>query len=92
MFSFGWPELLLIAILALFFVGPNDIPKVMYEMGRFFQRLGHIKYIFTKRFDNFMEEAELAEHQKRAEQAPDIDPKIEAESDEDAHRAEKGDA
>ena len=59
MFSFGWPELFLLAVVILLVVGPQDIPKVMYGIGRIAQRLGYIKYIFTQRFDDFMQEAEL---------------------------------
>lgn len=32
--GFGAGELLLIAMLALIFVGPKDLPKLMYEIGK----------------------------------------------------------
>lgn len=66
MLSFGWPELLLIGVVILLIVGPQDIPKIMYGFGKAVQRLSYIKYIFTQRFDDFMQEAELKHLQDNA--------------------------
>lgn len=35
MFDLGWSELLLIGIIALIVVGPNDLPKMFRTLGRF---------------------------------------------------------
>lgn len=34
MFDIGWPELLVVGAVALVAVGPKDLPKVMYALGR----------------------------------------------------------
>lgn len=36
----GWAELLFIAVLAFIIIGPKDLPKVLYTLGRL---LGHIR-------------------------------------------------
>lgn len=74
MFSFGFPELILIAVVVLLVVGPQDIPKVMYALGKAVQRLRYIRYIFTKQFDDFMQEAELNDIREKSEHInPDQD-------------------
>lgn len=70
MFSFGWPELLLVAVIILLIVGPQDIPKIMYALGKVVQRLSYIRYIFTKRFDDFMQETELEKMRDKAANRP----------------------
>ncbi|MAS87759.1 MAG: hypothetical protein CMH30_07285 [Micavibrio sp.] len=66
MFSLGWAELVLIALIALFIIGPKDIPKMMYKLGKIMRRLSYIRYAFTQQFEDFMKEAELKEIQDKA--------------------------
>lgn len=66
MFSLGWAELVLIALIALFIIGPKDIPKMMYGLGKIMRRLSYIRYAFTQQFEDFMKETELKEIQDKA--------------------------
>lgn len=58
MLDFGWAELLVIGLILLLVIGPQDIPKIMYQAGRFFRRLHYMKFALSQQFDDFMEKAE----------------------------------
>lgn len=62
----GWPELLLIAVIALIVIGPQDLPKLMYKLGHGFRRLQYIRYAFSHQFDQFMKEQEFKDMQDEA--------------------------
>lgn len=82
MFDFGWAELLLIAAIALFVIGPKDIPAIAYQAGKLFRRLKYMQYALTGQFEDFMQAAE-AKHDKPEpeKQALDHDPYDEADAD-----------
>ena len=61
MLDFGWSEFFLIIVLAVFLLGPKDIPTVVYQAGRMVRRLQYMKYGLTKQFDDFMEQNDLQE-------------------------------
>jgi len=58
MFDIGWAELVLIAIVILFAFGPEDIPKLMYGLGRIMRRFRYMRYALSSQFEDFMEKAE----------------------------------
>ena len=65
MFGVDSMELFIIAIAALLFIGPKDLPKVMVSVGRFVGRVrGHARH-FTAGIENMMREAELEEMEKK---------------------------
>lgn len=76
MFDFGWVEILLILVVALFAIGPQDIPKVMYQAGRLFRRIGYMRYGLSRQFEAFMEETELKASAKDKPHDPENDPDI----------------
>jgi sec-independent protein translocase protein TatB len=59
MLDFGWPELFVIAIMAVLVIGPQDFPKVMVGVGRLFRRFQYIKYAMSQQFDDVMQQADL---------------------------------
>ena len=59
MIDFGWPELLVIIVVAVFVIGPKEIPQIMYGLGRLFRRFQYIKFAFTRQFDEFMEQVDV---------------------------------
>jgi sec-independent protein translocase protein TatB len=64
MFGIDASELLVVAVLALLFIGPKDLPKVMMVMGRWVGQLrGHARH-FTAGIENVIREAELEEMEK----------------------------
>ena len=66
MFSLGFPELIIIALLALFVLDSKDLPKMMYGLGKFLKRLSYIRYAFSKQFEDFMNEQEFKEMKENA--------------------------
>ncbi len=82
MFDFGWAEILVIGAIALFVIGPQDIPKIAYSVGKFFRRLKYFQFALTSQFDDFMDKAEAKENRKEPKEELDHDPHNEAEDDE----------
>jgi len=65
MFGVDSTELAVVAILALIFIGPKDLPKVMRTVGYW---VGHVRGMarhFTAGLENMVREAELEEMEKR---------------------------
>ncbi len=61
MLDFGWSEFLFIIVIAVFLLGPKDIPEVIYQFGRLARRVQYLRYGLTKQFDAFMEQNDLNE-------------------------------
>ena len=57
----GWAEVLFIVLLAFVVIGPKDLPKVLYMLGRFIQSLRRLS-------DEFMSEFESLHHLNEAEE------------------------
>jgi len=64
MFDFSFGELALIVLVALLVVGPKDLPRVMYAVGRWFGQFKGMTDGFREGFKNAMREHELAEIEK----------------------------
>jgi sec-independent protein translocase protein TatB len=65
MFGVDSTELLIIALAALIFIGPKELPTAMRTVGRWVgQARGHARH-FTAGIENMMREAELEEMEKR---------------------------
>lgn len=61
MFDIAPSEFLLIALVALVFIGPKDLPKVMRVVGRWVGRARGAMRQFRDGFDQMVREAELKE-------------------------------
>lgn len=65
MFGVDTTELLIVAVAALIFIGPKDLPVAMRTVGRWIGQIrGHARH-FTSGIENMMREAELEEMEKR---------------------------
>ena len=65
MFGVDSLELFIVAIAALIFIGPKDLPVAMRTLGRWIGRIrGHARH-FTAGIENMMREAELEEMEKK---------------------------
>ena len=64
MLDFGWAELLIICAVAVFVIGPKDIPNIMYGLGRFMRRLQYIRYAVSQQFDDLMNAGDIEELRK----------------------------
>ena len=65
MFGVDSTELAVVAILALIFIGPKDLPKVMRTVGYWVGRMRGMARHFTSGIENMIREAELEEMEKR---------------------------
>lgn len=89
MLDFGFAELFVIIALAVFVIGPKDIPNVMVSLGRVVRRLQYIKYALTRQFDDFMDQADMNGLRTSVNfEVKDVDPDTidEAEADEEMNR------
>ena len=65
MFDMGWSELLLVAVLAIVFVGPKDLPKVMRTVGQYVAKMRAMVREFQNSFEDLARESELEELRKQ---------------------------
>lgn len=65
----GWTEILLIGLLAFIIIGPKDLPKVLFTLGRFFQSFRRLSNEFMAEFEaiHYLREKEVesVEQKKR---------------------------
>ncbi len=54
---FSWSEILLIAIVALIFIGPKELPAVLHKLGQMTNKLRRAAEEFRRHFDDAMREA-----------------------------------
>lgn len=60
----GWTEILFIGILAFVIIGPKDLPKVLFTLGRFFQSLRNLSNEFMAQFEAIQLVKEAEEKKK----------------------------
>src|ERR1044072_4228374 len=65
MFGIDSSELAVVVILALIFIGPKDLPKVMRTVGYWVGRMRGMARHFTAGLESMVREAELEEMEKR---------------------------
>lgn len=61
MLDFSWAELLIILAVAVFVIGPKDIPNVMYGLGRVVKRIQYMKFAVSRQFDDVMKSHDIEE-------------------------------
>jgi len=65
MFGVDSSELAVVAVLALIFIGPKDLPRVLRTLGYWVGRVRGIARHFTAGIENMVREAELEEMEKK---------------------------
>lgn len=81
MLDFGWAELLVLVAVAAIVIGPQDIPKIMYGMGRFVRRFQYVRFAISQQFDDVLKAGDIEELRKGVNfEVPSTDEK---EADED---------
>ena len=65
MFGVDTSELLVVAVIALLFIGPKELPRVMMQVGRWVGKVRGYARHFTSGIENVIREAELEEMEKK---------------------------
>ena len=77
MFDVGWSEMLVIVLIAVLVIGPKDIPKIMYQVGRFFRRIQYMKFAMSQQFDEILKVGDIEELRKGVNfEAPRTDKQV----------------
>ncbi len=61
MFSFGWSELTLTAIIVIIVIGPKEIPNLLKQVGHFTKSLKKITREFKSSLNEIANEGDLKE-------------------------------
>jgi sec-independent protein translocase protein TatB len=65
MFGFDSAEIAIIAVLALIFIGPKELPRVMRTVGYWIGRVRGMARHFTSGIEDMVRQAELEEMEKK---------------------------
>ncbi|MBS0272013.1 MAG: hypothetical protein JSR85_05135 [Proteobacteria bacterium] len=68
----SWVEILFIAILAFVIIGPKDLPKVLFTLGRFVQSLRRLSNEFMAEFEAIHHIKEVQEKKAKVQKERDI--------------------
>ena len=64
MFDIGWTEILILAVVSLFVIGPKDIPKFLGYIGKLIGKIRGITSEFRETVDDAIKNSELEEVKK----------------------------
>lgn len=69
MFGIAWTELLVILAIALLVIGPKDLPRVLYSIGKFSKKIKTFTGDIQKSLEGIMQDEELADIVREANKA-----------------------
>jgi len=69
MFGFDWSELMIIVVVALIVLGPKDLPRALYQLGKCPRHARRITGEFQRHVDDIVRQAELEEVRKTVQDA-----------------------
>lgn len=61
----GWLEILFIALLAFVIIGPKELPKILFMLGRFMQTVRRLSDEFMAEFETISEIKEVKKREKQ---------------------------
>ena len=70
MFGVGWSEIVVIGAVALVAIGPKDMPKAMYALGRWAGKARAFAHEMRRIFEQVSYEAQVAEKLKKQKDFP----------------------
>src|ERR687885_263338 len=73
LFDIGWPELLLIGVVALVVIGPKDLPRALKVAGYWVRKARTLSREFQSSIDQMIREAELEEIRQDLKKATEFD-------------------
>lgn len=63
MIEFGaFSEILIILIAGLILIGPKELPRVLYQCGRWLQKIRHLNHQLRQGLDHYVEEGAFDEY------------------------------
>jgi sec-independent protein translocase protein TatB len=74
MFDIAWSELLLIAVIALIFIGPKELPHVLHSLGRMTAKLRRSADDFRRQFEDSVREAGYEDLHKNIQEFRSLHP------------------
>ncbi len=80
MLDIGWPELFIIAVIAIIVIGPKDLPRAMAHMARWLRKARMMAREFQSGVDDMVREAELEDIRRQVESTSSLDIKGEIEN------------
>jgi sec-independent protein translocase protein TatB len=69
MFGFDWSELMIVVVVALVVLGPKDLPRALYQLGKWTRHARRITGEFQRHVDDIVRQAELEEVRKTVQDA-----------------------
>lgn len=66
MFGIGWPEFLLIVVVTVIVIGPDELPNVLRQAGKFVHKLRSMSRVLQDAVDDAVREAEIEEITRKA--------------------------
>lgn len=69
MFDIGWTEMALVALVALFVVGPKELPHLLYKLAGYWKKVRGMAREFQSGIDDIIREAELDDLRKQVSSA-----------------------
>jgi sec-independent protein translocase protein TatB len=73
LFDIGWPELLLIGVVALLVIGPKDLPRALRVAGFWVRKARTLSREFQSSIDQMIREAELDEIRQDLKKVTEFD-------------------
>src|SRR4051794_7421214 len=67
MFDIGWPELVVIGVVALIAIGPKELPTVLRTLGQYLGKIKRMSSEFQSQFQDALREAELSDLKQHAQ-------------------------
>jgi len=74
MFDIAWSEILLIAVIALIFIGPKELPQVLHSLGRMTAKLRRSADDFRRQFEDSVREAGYEDLHKNIQEFRSLHP------------------
>lgn len=65
MLDVAWPELIVVGVVALVAIGPKDLPKVMFQLGKWAGKARAVAADMNRALQQASYEADIAEKLKR---------------------------
>ena len=73
LFDIGWPELMLIGVVALVVIGPKDLPRALRIAGYWVRKARTLSREFQSSVEQMIREAELDEMRQELKKATELD-------------------